>query len=188
MASTAGVEAGWPTTLSPERCGFTIWGVITASASGRQSRPPPPPHPNPLPGGSLGERAWRSPFLRRRDTLRFADRLARILPLPKGEGRGEGERIGPSCISSILPGCPRALEQRHRQTVQPQPRQGCGDRVGGSAAGGTGPAAVALNSRSQLLLFRAEEGAQAHVAFQQGPNHDRQAELHRRGNHAGRDR
>src|SRR5205814_589940 len=46
------------------------------------------PHPNPLPQGegatrAAWGRAWRA---------RFSSALRRILPLPQGEGRGEGER------------------------------------------------------------------------------------------------
>src|SRR2546422_1054775 len=50
---------------------------------------PVPPHP----ALSLRERVQRSATLENSGGLRFANRLATILPLPKGEGRGEGKRI-----------------------------------------------------------------------------------------------
>ena len=49
--------------------------------------------PFPLtPALSLGERGHQSVAFGNPNSLGFADRLARILPLPKGEGRGEGEQ------------------------------------------------------------------------------------------------
>ena len=44
------------------------------------------------PALSLGEREPQSTACANANGLRFADRLAKILPLPKGEGRGEGKQ------------------------------------------------------------------------------------------------
>src|ERR1051326_6913243 len=50
-------------------------------------------HPFPLtPTLSLGEREPFGPVSRESPALEFADRRAKIPPLPEGEGRGEGER------------------------------------------------------------------------------------------------
>ena len=45
------------------------------------------------PALSLRERVWQGATLKNSGGLRFANRLATILPLPKGEGRGEGKGI-----------------------------------------------------------------------------------------------
>src|SRR6058998_3299133 len=56
----------------------------------------PPPHPGPLPQGEGGSRLryWApSAIVRRTDANRFVRDGASVLPLPEGEGRGEGERV-----------------------------------------------------------------------------------------------
>ena len=52
------------------------------------------------PALSLGEREPQSTARANTNGLRFAERLAKILPLPKGEGWGEGE-LGSRCFRSL---------------------------------------------------------------------------------------
>jgi hypothetical protein len=71
-----------------------LWG----SKRLRQFRTPPPPHPFPLPEGE----GAATPDFRAFQGFRFADRLAKILPLPRGEGWGEGEWIVKCCSIQSL--------------------------------------------------------------------------------------
>src|SRR5438128_30598 len=84
----------FPSTPRPRLCRMTCKARHCGNASSRcVERQPDSPHPDPLPRGG-GQAAADSTIqeVRRPDTaLSFAEQRS-ILPLLKGEGRGEGKR------------------------------------------------------------------------------------------------